>query len=121
MLKFPSKASFYGLLSRKYTNINLVQFITQLFAEAIGVAEDKAFFTGSGSGQPKGITAETITSQAVAGASPSMDDVIDLIDLVPQRVTQSPKAAFVGHRKVKRALRKIKCKPHLGMTRYDSV
>lgn len=42
------------------------------------------------------------------GASPSMDDVIDLIDLVPQRVTQSPKAAFVGHRKVKRALRKIK-------------
>ena len=90
-------------------NINLVQFITQLFAEAIGVAEDDAFFTGSGSGQPKGITQETIASQA-AGATFDLDDVIDLIDLVPQRVTQSPKAAFVGHRRVKRALRKVKDK-----------
>ncbi|KKQ35587.1 MAG: hypothetical protein US51_C0002G0020, partial [Microgenomates group bacterium GW2011_GWA2_37_6] len=42
------------------------------------------------------------------GASPTLDDVIDLIDLVPQRVTQSPKAAFVGHRKVKRVLKKLK-------------
>ena len=37
-----------------------------------------------------------------------MDDIIELIDLVPQRVTQSPKAAFVGHRKVKRQLRLLK-------------
>lgn len=89
-------------------NINLVQFVIELFAEAIGLAEDEAFFTGSGTGQPKGISAETIANQPVAGASLSLDDVIDLIDLVPQRVTQSPKAAFIGHRKVKRALRKIK-------------
>lgn len=89
-------------------NINLVQFIIQLFAEAIGVAEDKAFFTGSGSGQPRGISIESISSQAVAGATISMDDVIDLIDLVPQRVAQSPKAAFVAHRYVKRILRKLK-------------
>lgn len=89
-------------------NIDLVQFIIQLFAEAIGLAEDKAFFTGSGSGQPKGITQESIANQGLAGASPSMDDIIDLIDLVPQRVVQSPKAAFVANRKVKRQLRKIK-------------
>lgn len=89
-------------------NINLVQFIIQLFAEAIGVAEDKAFFTGSGTGQPKGINQESIASAAVAGASPTLDDIIDLIDLVPQRVGQSPKAAFIGNRKVKRAFRKIK-------------
>lgn len=89
-------------------NINLVQFIIQLFAEAIGVAEDKAFFTGSGSGQPRGISIESLSSTTPAGASVSLDDIIDLIDLVPQRVTQSPKAAFVGHRKVKRVLRKIK-------------
>lgn len=89
-------------------NINLVQFITELFAEAIGLAEDQAFFTGSGSGQPKGITQETINSAGIAGASPTFDDVIDLIDMVPQRVTMSPKAAFIGHRKVKRQLRKVK-------------
>src|SRR5258708_5846330 len=89
-------------------NINLVQFIVQLFAESIGLAEDQAFFTRSGSGQPKGISQETITSKNPNGASLAMDDIIDLIDLVPQRVVQSPKAAFVGDRKVKRQLRKIK-------------
>ena len=88
-------------------NINLVQFIVGLFAEAIGLAEDKAFFTGSGTGQPRGISIESIASQSANG-NPTMDDIIDLIDLVPQRVVQSPKAAFVGHRRTKRALRKIK-------------
>lgn len=61
----------------------------------------------SGTGQHKSISQESIASKAVAGAV-SMDDVIDLIDLVPQRVVQSPKAAFVGHRNAKRTLRKIK-------------
>lgn len=88
-------------------NINLVQFIIQLFAEAIGLAEDKAFFTGSGTGQPKGITQESIASQSV-GVSVTLDDIIDLIDLVPQRVAQSPKAAFVANRSVKRMIRKLK-------------
>jgi HK97 family phage major capsid protein len=88
-------------------NINLVQFITQLFAEAIGLAEDKAFFTGSGSGQPRGITQEAITS-INAGGNPDFDDIIDLIDSVPSRVTSSPKAAFVGNRRAKKAFRKMK-------------
>lgn len=88
-------------------NINLVQFIIELFAEAIGLAEDKAFFTGSGSGQPRGISIETI-STVDAGGNPTFDDIIDLIDAVPSRVTSSPKAAFVGHRNAKRAFRKMK-------------
>jgi len=88
-------------------NINIVQFIVGLFAEAIAIAEDKAFFTGSGTGQPRGISIETISNQA-ASTTPTLDDIIDLIDLVPQRVSKSNKAAFVGHRKVKRILRKIK-------------
>lgn len=89
-------------------NIGLVQFIIQLFAEAIGVAEDKAFFTGSGSGQPKGISQESLRSIAKAGASANIDDIIDLIDLVPSRVVQSPKTAFVGHKHVKKVFRKVK-------------
>lgn len=88
-------------------NINLVQFIIELFAEAIGLAEDKAFFTGSGSGQPRGISIETIAT-VNAGGNPTFDDIIDLIDAVPSRVTSSPKAAFVGHRNAKRAFRKMK-------------
>ena len=88
-------------------NINLVQFIIELFAEAIGLAEDKAFFTGSGSGQPRGISIETIAT-VNAGGNPTFDDIIDVIDAVPSRVTSSPKAAFVGHRNAKRAFRKMK-------------
>jgi len=89
-------------------NINLVQFIIELFAEAIGLAEDKAFFTGNGTGQPRGISIETISNAAVAGATISFDDILRLIDMVPQRASQSPKAAFVGHRYVKRILRTLK-------------
>lgn len=87
-------------------NINLVSFITELFAEAIGIAEDKAFFTGSGVGQPKGISQETLSSSSVGTLS--MDDVINLLDLVPQRVSQARGAAFVGHRYVKRLARTLK-------------
>lgn len=88
-------------------NINLVTFITELFTEAIAVAEDTAFFTGSGTGQPKGINQESLASSDVGG-SVNFDDVITLIDLVSQRVAQSPRAAFVAHRYVKRLLRQLK-------------
>lgn len=88
-------------------NIGLVEFIIGLFAESIGLAEDKAFFTGNGAGRPRGIAMESIKSQSVTG-NVDFDDIIDLIDIVPSRVTQSPRAAFIGHKKVKRTLRKVK-------------
>lgn len=88
-------------------NINIVQFIIELFAEAIARGEDLAFFTGSGSGQPRGINQETLSSASV-GASIDFDDILALIDLVPQSVTQSQRSAFVAHRRVKRLLRAVK-------------
>ena len=88
-------------------NINLVQFIIELFTEAIGLEEDNKFFTGSGTGQPRGINQETLSSRDALGTL-DFDDVIALLDLVAQRVSQSPGAAFVGHRYVKRILRGIK-------------
>lgn len=88
-------------------NINMVQFVTELFVEAIGAGEDKAFFTGSGTGQPKGINQETLNT-VNAATTLGFDHVISLIDQVPQRVAQSPGAAFVAHRYVKRILRTVK-------------
>lgn len=88
-------------------NINLVQFIIELFAEAIGLAEDKAFFTGSGSGQPRGISIETLTTTAAGGAL-TFDHLLKALDRVPQRVTQSQNAAFIGNRAVKTHLRQLK-------------
>lgn len=88
-------------------NIDLVRYIVELFAESIAIEEDKAFFTGSGTGQPKGITQETISSQSV-GASVDFDDIIDLMDLVPSAVKTSNSSAFVAHKRVIRLLKKIK-------------
>lgn len=88
-------------------NINVVQFIIELFAETIAAAEDKAFFTGSGTGQPKGINQESITSIA-AGGLLTMDTIINLIHSVPQRVRTSPRAAFVGGRNAISNLRRLK-------------
>lgn len=88
-------------------NIDLANFIIELFVEAIAAEEDNKFFTGSGTGQPKGINQETLTTVSAGGAI-SFDHVIALIDSVPSRVTRSPRAAFVGHKYVKRLLRNVK-------------
>lgn len=88
-------------------NVNIVQFILELFAEAIAIAEDEAFFTGSGTGQPKGISTETITT-VDAGNNGNMDDLIDLMHSVPARVRTSPRAAFVAGRSTISNLMKLK-------------
>jgi HK97 family phage major capsid protein len=88
-------------------NISMVQFIVELFAEAIALAEDKAFFTGSGSGQPRGINQESLTSVDAGGAG-TFDHIIALTDSVPQRVRTSPGAAFVMHSYALRIARQIK-------------
>lgn len=88
-------------------NIGLVNYIVQLFAEAIAATEDKAFFTGSGTGQPKGINQETITSIAVGGAG-TFDNLIALIHSLPQAIRRSRSAAFVASNRVIRALRGLK-------------
>lgn len=87
-------------------NINMVQFITELFAEAIGTAEDAAFFTGSGTGQPKGIYTETLGSVA-AGAN-LFDSIIDLMGALPQRVRNGRRFAFVGNEYTNRQFAKVK-------------
>jgi HK97 family phage major capsid protein len=101
-------------------NINLANFVIELFAEAIGTEEDDKFFTGSGTGQPRGITAETLTTVNAAN-SLSFDHLIAIIDSVPQRVTQSPRAAFVSHRYAKRLARQLKDTTNNYLWRDSSV
>lgn len=88
-------------------NINLVQFIIRLFSEAIALAEDKAFFTGSGTGQPRGINQETITT-IVGGGAGTFDDILSIIDGVPQRVRRTRGVAFVANRNTISSLRRLK-------------
>jgi HK97 family phage major capsid protein len=87
--------------------VAMVPYVTELFAEAIAVAEDKAFFTGADTTEPRGITAETLTNQA-ASATFSIDDVVRLMYLVRQSVRLSPSCAFIAHQDVIRKLQVMK-------------
>ncbi len=89
-------------------NISLVPFIINLFRDAIAAEEDNAFFTGAGTTQPRGISIETLGATVAAGGALTMDHVIAVIDSIPQSSANSPKAAFVGHRYVKRLCRNLK-------------
>ena len=87
--------------------INIVSFITELFAEEITRAEDKAFFTGSGSGQPRGISQESIKTVTAVGVL-NFDELIGLSYKLQARHRGSRNAAFVGSRRVIELLRKVK-------------
>lgn len=89
-------------------NIGIVQFIIELFAEAIAVAEDDAFFTGSGTGQPQGVASCSGIKAYAAGGVLNFDDIINIIYSLPQRVRNSPSASFVASKKVIQILRLVK-------------
>jgi len=65
------------------SKIDLVPYLTDRFAQAISRAEDKAFLTGSGSGEPTGLSQETLSSIDVSNAG-SADDLIDTYWRIPQ-------------------------------------
>jgi len=89
-------------------NIDVIRFVVELFAEAIAAAEDDAFFTGSGSGQPQGIASCSSTGSIASGGLLNFDDIISAIYSRKQRIRQAPSAAFVGNRRVIEILRKVK-------------
>jgi len=88
-------------------NIDIVQFIVELFAERIGQVEDKAYFTGSGTGQPTGLMGSLGTS-VNAGNAIGFDHILNLIYGVPQSVRRSKRSAFVAPANVIKSLRKVK-------------
>ena len=87
--------------------INITSFFTQLFAEEIARAEDKAFFTGSGSGRPRGINQETLKTVAAGGVL-NFDDMISLFYKLQAPHRRSPSAAFIASRRILEILRKVK-------------
>jgi HK97 family phage major capsid protein len=86
-------------------NIDVVNFIAELFAERIGEIEDKAYFTGTGTTQPWGLATRCKT---VNVAGNDFDAIIDMIYYRGQAVRNSRRAAFVGNKNVIKAFRKVK-------------
>ena len=87
--------------------INIVSFFTQLFAEEIARAEDKAFFTGSGSGRPTGVNQASISTVSAGGVL-NFDDLISVFYKLQAPHRRSPSAAFIASRRIIEILRKVK-------------
>lgn len=67
---------------------NIIDVVTGLMTQAIAEAEDKAFFTGSGSGQPTGLTTYTVSQIDAIGAI-NGDKLINALYTLPQGYRKS--------------------------------
>lgn len=84
---------------------NLIDVITRLLTEAIAREEDKAFFVGSGTGQPTGLTTYTVT-QVDAGGATDADDLVNAYYTLGQGYRDSA-AWFMNSRQL-RVVRTLK-------------
>ena len=85
------------------SGVDLVDYLTDLFAEAVAVEEDRAIAIGSGSGQPAGLySAAGLEAVAVNGAI-TYADLIDIFYTLPGRYR--PRAVWLGHSDVFKAIR----------------
>ena len=87
------------------TEIDVVQLIISLFAEALAEEEDKVITAGTGTGQPTGLTSCTIGSVTCSG-NLDFDDIINLIYLLPSKYRRNAK--FLVNNVNIKELRKIK-------------
>lgn len=60
------------------SSINIVNFVSNLAGRKLAEVEESAFIAGDGTGKPKGIRTETITSIAQAGAALAYSDLVSL-------------------------------------------
>ena len=89
------------------TEIDIVNFIIQLFSEAIGREEDNVITAGNGTTEPTGYSiATSIASRSIAGSSLSFDSLIDLEYDLPAKYHRNAK--YYAHRNNIRELRKLK-------------
>lgn len=63
---------------------NLVQVMTRLMTDAIAIEEDRAFFMGSGTAQPTGLTTYTPGATVDAGGAVDADDIVNTLYSLPR-------------------------------------
>lgn len=88
--------------------VDVEAFLAQLFGEALGKLEDQAFFSGTGTGQPKGVLTDTGVPSvtAAAAAALALDDVLAVYDLLPPQYRDQ--ATWVMNPGTMAVLRKLK-------------
>ena len=85
---------------------NLESYIAKEFARRIGRAEEEAFIGGNGTGKPTGVIGSGEVGVTTAGASITMDEVIDLYHSLREPYRRS--AIFITNDATIKALRKLK-------------
>lgn len=78
----------YKLLNT--SNVNITQYVSRLSARAIARAEETAFISGDGTGEPTGIRNASI-SYIDSDASMSYDNLVDLYYSVPEQYRMNGK------------------------------
>lgn len=86
--------------------IDIVQFIIQLFSERIGNEEDRVISVGNGTTEPSGFDGATLTEVDCAGSNLNFDKIIDLEYSLPMRYLANAK--FMVNRANIREMRKLK-------------
>lgn len=84
---------------------NLVDVITRLLSQAIAEAEDRAFFAGSGSGQPSGLNSYTVPTVNAGGAL-TADHLINALYTLGQGYRRN--AALFANRRTIQVIRQLK-------------
>ncbi len=91
---------------------NLMGYLSEEFGRRLGDAEEKAFLTGAGSGQPTGIlndtTGASLGSTAKSATDINFDDLIDLFYSL--RAPYRKNAVFIMSDDTVKAVRKLKDK-----------
>jgi len=94
-------------------DVDIVALLTELFGEAIGVAEDEQFLAGTGSPitgvlGDTGTNVVTMATGKTSFSDVTYDDLVDVIDATPSSVLESGRCRWVFHRNILNVLRKLK-------------
>lgn len=87
-------------------NGSVVNYVVKLMVQALAEKEDRAFWTGSGAGQPTGVTTYGVSSIAKTGTSNLADQVIQLYYSLNQGYRS--RAVWVGNSASNATLRQLK-------------
>lgn len=97
------------MLNDSAIRTNLVDWIMQRFAAAIGRIEDTAFMVGDGIGKPRGLRQYTFQNTvAQAGANLTGDDIIGLYYKLPYQYRTNPNVVWIMHDTVVAKIRTLK-------------
>jgi HK97 family phage major capsid protein len=83
-----NKLTGFSKMSRELfadSAVNIVDYITGIYAKEFAREEDKAFMTGAGTTEPNGIRTYTLPTISQAGATLTGDDLINLFYALPSQ------------------------------------